>query len=183
MPSTSVYNIPYLEPSDAPDIPTVTQGIAETVEDELARIDADVTALQQPTAVSVQDEQTAAISGISSTSYTTAGGPVCGTPFIAPQSGKVLVHIAAELDNTSSVTLMSFRLGTGSTIGAGTVILGPSDDRSIANTGSDQSRYGVPYLVTGLTPNAEYNVRLEHRITAGGSGAVSRRVLIVQPVP
>jgi len=180
--STPVYGLPYQTSVDAPDGPALGENLALAVEAELERIDAAVAALESPTAVTVQAEQTAAITGISSTSYTTTGGAVCGISFIAPPSGKVLIHIAAELDNTASVTLVSFRLGTGSTIGAGTVILSPSDDRSISNTGSDQTRYGVPYLVTGLTAGGEYNVRLEHRTTPGGTATVSRRLLIVEPV-
>jgi len=181
--STPVYGLPYQTNTDAPDGPALGENLALAVETELERIDNAMAELRFPTAVTVQAEQTAAITGIGSTSYTTTGGAVCGTPFIAPQSGKVMIHIAAELDNTSSVTLVSFRLGTGATIGAGTAILTPSDDRSISNTGTDQTRYGVPYLVSGLTAGDDYNVRLEHRITAGGSGTVARRVLIVQPVP
>ena len=45
MAETSVYGIPYLEMGDAPDIPAATSGIAEAVETELVRIDADVTAV------------------------------------------------------------------------------------------------------------------------------------------
>ena len=42
MPETSLYEIPYLEPGDRPDIPAVSEGIAEAVEAELQRIDADI---------------------------------------------------------------------------------------------------------------------------------------------
>jgi hypothetical protein len=45
---TSIYGLPFLEPADPPDIPAVTQGISEGVEDELIRIDAAVATLQSP---------------------------------------------------------------------------------------------------------------------------------------
>ena len=45
MAATSIYGIPYLELGDAPDIPAVTQGIAEATETELARVDADLVAV------------------------------------------------------------------------------------------------------------------------------------------
>lgn len=45
---TPVYNLPYLEPADPPDIPAITLGISEGVEDELVRIDAAVATLQSP---------------------------------------------------------------------------------------------------------------------------------------
>lgn len=46
MASTGTYGIPYLDMPDAPNIPAVTEGIAEAVEDELTRIDADIAAVQ-----------------------------------------------------------------------------------------------------------------------------------------
>ena len=39
MASTGIYQLPYLELSDPPDIPGVTKGLAEAVEDELVRVE------------------------------------------------------------------------------------------------------------------------------------------------
>lgn len=46
MPSTTVYNLRYPALSDAPDGPAQIQALAEDVEAELVRVDADITALQ-----------------------------------------------------------------------------------------------------------------------------------------
>lgn len=182
MATTGVYGIPYAELEDPPDIPAVTQGIAETVEDELIRIDAAVVALQG-TPQTVQAEQTASFSGVSATTFTTSGGTVCGLTFVAPATGRVMVHIAAEIDNSSTqVSLVSFRLGTGGSIGSGTEIVAAGDNTSISNLGTNQVRLGAPYLVTGLVAGSTYNCQLMHRVSSGGgTGSFARRVLIVAP--
>lgn len=182
MATTGVYGIPYLEYEDPPDIPAVTQGIAETVEDELVRIDAAVVALQG-TPQTVQAEQTASFSGVSSTSFTTSGGTVCGLTFVAPATGRVMVHIAAEVDNSSTqVSLVSFRLASGGSIGGGTPAVDASDNTAVSNLGGNQIRAGAAYLVSGLVAGSTYNCQLMHRVSSGGgTGTFARRVLIVAP--
>ena len=46
MASTGIYQLPYLELSDPPNIPAATQGLAEAVEDELVRVDTAVGDIQ-----------------------------------------------------------------------------------------------------------------------------------------
>lgn len=50
MATTGVYGIPYLEMNDEPNLPEVTEGIAEKVEEELIRIDGDLDAVEEDVA-------------------------------------------------------------------------------------------------------------------------------------
>lgn len=130
-----------------------------------------------PTAV-----ENTAQSGITSTSYA-AGANVCGTAFIAPVTGRVQVNFRAFLDNTTAglVTVVSFEMREGSTVGSGTIFRAVDDNTSIARRGTNQVRGGMAVPVEGLTPAAAYNVRLMHRVT-GGSGTVDDREISVQPL-
>ena len=143
-----------------------------------------VSALDTPP--TVWDRQDATVgstaSAVIGTSYATSSGgsAVCGVAFVAPTTGRVLIHYAAELDNSSMVTLVSPRVGTGATVGSGTEVVSPQDQTAISNTGTNQVRCGATLPVDGLIPGATYNVALAHRVT-GGNGAVSRRIVTVAP--
>lgn len=143
-----------------------------------------VSALDTPPTVA--DRQDGTVGSVSSavigTSYATTwgGSTVCGVAFSAPTTGRVLLHYAAELDNSSMVTLVAPRVGDGATVGSGTEIVAPQDQIAISNAGTNQVRCGASLLVDGLTPGATYNAALSMRVT-GGNGAVSRRIVIVAP--
>lgn len=129
----------------------------------------------------VSDRSDTAILAFANTSYA-AGTPAVGVAFTAPTTGRVLVHLSAFLDNSTAggQSYCSFRLGTGSTVGAGTQILAADDSRSLLVTGVDQGRFGITELVSGLTPGSVYNVQVQHkRITANGD--ITWRHIIVAP--
>lgn len=48
MATTSIYALPYPEPSDPPDVPSDIQALAEAVEGQLQRVDSDITGLRTP---------------------------------------------------------------------------------------------------------------------------------------
>lgn len=128
----------------------------------------------------VVDRQGTAVTGITSTSYA-AGSPVCGTAFTAPTTGRVLVTINAELDNsTAATTYCGFRIGEGASVGAGTEFQAPDDSLALFAVGTDNLRDGLSELVTGLTAGDTYNVQLMQRVSAG-TGAVGRRAVTVAP--
>lgn len=117
-----------------------------------------------------------------STSYTTADMTPCGTAFVAPSSGKVLVHISSRLDNSgANSTYVSYRIGTGTSVGAGTQVVAPSDAQSLENFNVNQFTAGRSFLVTGLTAGNDYNVQLMHRVSAGTATLIDRYVS-VEPV-
>lgn len=121
----------------------------------------------------------------SSTSYTSTltSGTACGVAFVAPTSGKVLVHNSALLDHsTTGTSWCSWILRTGASIGSGSTALGlsASDSRAIKHIGTSESRQGDTYLITGLTPGASYNIVQQFR-TTGATATFSDKVLSVTP--
>lgn len=123
---------------------------------------------------------------ISNTSYgvTTTGGTYsdCGVVFIAPTSGRVLVHMAARLSNggASDGTMVCSETRIGGTIGSGTVFEG-TGDRGPSHYGTTFARIGAAHFISGLTPGTTYNIRMLHRVTAT-NGTVALRELTVVPL-
>lgn len=117
-----------------------------------------------------------------STSYTTADMTSCGVSFVAPSSGKVYVHVASRIDNSAgNSTYVSYRIGTGSTVGAGSSVVAADDSRSLENFNTNQVRLGATFTVTGLTGGDTYNVQLLHRVT-GGTGTLEGRHVAIEPI-
>lgn len=108
-----------------------------------------------------------------------AGATVCGTTFIAPQSGKVNFQWSGEISNVSSFSLLSIEVREGGTVGSGTVVFGPDDNHTArsdttAIVGCHQAK-----MLTGLTPGAVYNVRTMHR-TNSTNGVFGRRKIWIR---
>lgn len=138
----------------------------------------------------VSDTETGSFDTTLSANYgvTTSAGTYadCGAAFIAPTTGRVRIEWAASLDNgtASAATLVSPHVRTGGTVGSGSDVAGytADDARCIFNRGTDARRFGAALLVTGLTPGDTYNVRLEHKVTAGPTtGTIVNRHVIVSP--
>lgn len=106
----------------------------------------------------------------------------CGVAFTAPTTGRVLLSWKAQLDNDTAgqFTACSNVVRTGSTVGAGSVVLGAQDARALVHEGTNVKQMGMTELVTGLTPGTVYNVRLEHQV-GGGIGTLLRRSVVVAP--
>lgn len=120
---------------------------------------------------------------------TTGGTYVeCGTSFLAPTSGKVMITVNARCGNNTGTagTEVAPVVREGGTVGAGTVVLaGSSANAARHATGTaiaQGTRCGVSVPLAGLTPGSTYNVRLEHRVS-GGSGTISSRTVTVDPRP
>ena len=181
MGTTSVYGWPYPELTDPPDGTTAIQALAEAVESDVQRIDS-------PTAVTVQAEELSVFSFTNTAAQ--AGTAVCGLTFVAPPSGKVVVTVSGNISSgqDGNAAILSYEVRTGSTIGSGTVVLGPDYRRAVhssraVNTGAVAS-IGASHarLLSGLTSGATYNARTMHWINPGGGGTVDARALLIQPV-
>jgi hypothetical protein len=106
----------------------------------------------------------------------------CGAAFVAPNSGRVLIHWAGRLDNSgANSTSISPVVREGTSVGSGTSVLAADLNNSVLNIGTDERRIGASYLLEGLTPGDDYNVRLEHRVSAG-TGTIQGRHVAVVPV-
>lgn len=135
-----------------------------------------VTALD--TSSSIQDTS----GTLTSTTYTSTltGGTACGLAFIAPASGKVLIHNSAWISNNTSFTYATIRVRTGGTIGSGTDVLADSDNRAILSF--SPNAITKTFLLIGLTPGSTYNVQGRYRVDAG-TGTILAKEIIVEPQP
>jgi hypothetical protein len=133
----------------------------------------------------VDDSQAGSYTVTSTTlGITTSGGTYvdCGVAFVAPTTGRILIHHAADLSNASAgdFVLVDIVVREGSTVGSGTAFFTGSGPTAIYTTSGSRHRWGVENMLEGLTPYDTYNVRLEHRVTAG-TGTILRRTVIVKP--
>jgi hypothetical protein len=120
-----------------------------------------------------------------STTYTSTlsgvGATACGVTFVAPYSGKVVVHNGCKLSNSSSSNFaaLAFHVRTGASIGSGSDVLLAADSFAFSHTGVSAMRGGAPAkLVSGLTPGNSYNVVQEFRVD-GGTGTFVDKYLLV----
>lgn len=160
------------------------EDITDAVNDHQTR----VSALEsQVSTASVTNADTTART-TTSTSYTTTLSPanICGVAFVAPTSGSVMLcwkaEQAAGTGSAGSYTAGEVRQGT--TVGAGTLVYTASDNDALSCLDSVASMFhhaGITHLLTGLTPGANYNVSLAHRMTTG-TGTFQRREVDVIPL-
>lgn len=122
----------------------------------------------------------------SSTSFTSTLSPanICGTAFVAPTSGTVLVALRTQMQNSGvNYSGASFEVREGSTVGSGTVFLAGDDERAMSTTSTSGEGQGITDYVSGLTPGATYNVSIVHRTTNGASTLTTlRRAISVIPL-
>jgi len=123
-----------------------------------------------------------------------AGSPQCGLTFVAPPSGRVIITVTGSLESSQngSATFLSFRVGTGSVLGGGSPIFGPSDEyaltagRAVNSSAPSRTSGSVRRLITGLSPGVTHNVRTVQRVdqgsVGGASGAIYNRYVLVEYV-
>ena len=139
----------------------------------------------------VQNVQDSRYSAINTTYGTAVVDPAlyahCEVVFIAPPSGRVIIHWSGALRNLSAsespVAYLSPEVRSGGTPGSGTIVLPAADARTVRCNfaGSVQTiRAGVWHLLSGLTPGGAYNARMLHRVTSS-TGEFFYRSLIVTP--
>lgn len=161
----------------------------------------DFLALQELTAAALNDhfdedrdrlndlEALTAVDSVQNTNGTTTsvtytatltGGTACGIAFIAPASGKVLIHNNSRIFNSgANLSLCSIHVRNGASIGSGTDFLTANDAHAVAFFGSTDDRRGCAVLVSGLTPGNNYNVQQSFK-TTGGTANFSNKSLIVE---
>lgn len=120
---------------------------------------------------------------VTSGTYTgtrTGTANVVGVTFKAPQSGVVRIDWASGIFNSSAAnyTLCSIEVRTGTTIGSGTIVLAASDNYALQASIATEIKIADWYMLSGLTPRADYNVRLMYRVFAG-TGTFNRPKVLV----
>jgi hypothetical protein len=143
-----------------------------------------VKALDTPATVS--SAQSAAVS-TTSTAYTTTGAD-CAVVFVAPTTGRVMIHLSARMQVTpgtaTSGALIAPQTRTGGVVGSGTLVEDAADQSAASHYGGTAfERQGIWHLLTGLTPGSTYNTRLLMKSSVGGTDTANfaHRELIVSP--
>lgn len=130
----------------------------------------------------VEDDEAANETNVSSTTFT-AGATECSLTFTAPTSGQVLVtiHGALRADSGTDHIILSFEVREDGS--AGTVVFAANDENAVSNNLSASLivRGSTSKLVSGLTAGGTYYAQTMHRVTAGSTGDVLHRRIIVQP--
>lgn len=144
-------------------------------------------AVPQATSVSNSDVDNGVTNALSTASgaYVPLGAPTCGTAFVAPLSGQVMVHYECAAVDTSAagaVAFTSFEVREGDAVGAGTVVLAADDARSFKKVGLEDVGLAAFKFVKGLTPGKAYNAQMMHR-AGGGTGFYVSREIAVVPAP
>ncbi|MGW1039899.1 hypothetical protein [Streptomyces sp. NPDC002547] len=140
-------------------------------------------ALDTPPTVS--NVQTTSV-GTQSTTFTTTGAD-CAVVFVAPTTGRVIIHTVARMQVSPSGStggaIIAPQTRTGATVGSGTIVEDAGDVNGASHYGDNFSSIGRPHLLTGLTPGAIYNTRLLMRLSTGTTPTANfaNRELIVEP--
>ena len=138
--------------------------------------------------VAAQNMTPVTVSGGAGTNSTLATyvvlSPSVGLTFVAPLSGRIMVHIVMYLQGgaTSTGCEGSYEIKTGGTIGSGTSVIAAGDSY-IDNRNPAWTRLGGSFYHAGLTPGDTYNARLVFASgVAGTSVSASTSDLTVQPI-
>lgn len=119
-----------------------------------------------------------------STTYTATltGGVACAVVFVAPTSGKVLIHnTLRSFTSTTGFVYCSIEVRTGATPGSGTVVQAAADSLAhLHQTNVQAYRFGVVGMLTGLVAGDTYNARQLFRVSTG-TGTYLDKELIIQP--
>lgn len=141
------------------------------------------TGMRPSSSVSTADED------LASTSYQSGAVPV-GVSFTVPPSGMVWVIFSAYFGQTvnGNEAVVSFRIGTGATVGGGTDVLLPSGDRALVcgeavNTAAPARMQATRQVkVSGLTPGTVLNAVIQGAVSPGGHCLIFLREIHVQPI-
>ncbi|MDY7101568.1 MAG: hypothetical protein S0880_10310 [Actinomycetota bacterium] len=143
-----------------------------------------VQALDTPPAVADDEATTFTFNDTSYGVDADTGSPGdCGVAFVAPTTGRVIILFRCFIDNNgANFSRLAPHVRTGSTVGSGTDVYAASDVDAITNDSNGDGETACSFVVvTGLTAGNDYNVRLEHRATAG-IGTITRRSVAVIPL-
>lgn len=124
---------------------------------------------------------------ITSTTYInnrTGGVAQVGVAFKAPAIGSVRIDWACGVSNTvaTNFSLASIEVRTGTTVGSGTIVLAASDNYTLQFSGTAETKITDYYLLTGLTPAADYNARIMFRTNAGTSTFNRPKILVASAI-
>lgn len=173
MAATPIYGFPYPGTGDSPHGPNQVQALATALEAKIAAMDAAMASILPATAGNVVPGSGTTTSATYTATLTGTGG--VSATFVAPPSGKVLVHNGCEMSNSGvGYSICNFEIRVGASIGTGTVFFALDDNEGVVNSRP------VARLITGLTGGTTYNIRQLFRVQSG-TGTFLRKSLFVIP--
>jgi hypothetical protein len=184
MGTTPNYAFPYPDAGDAPEVWVDMEELADAIDTKIKSMLDDLAALQ-PVQASNGDNNG---SPTSVTTSTNNGSTVAGVAFVAPPSGRVMIHgnFVFQRGAGTGQLYMGPQVRTGTTVGSGTVVYNPTSDpgAKVGGSGGDVYAGGVSVLVTGLTPGSNYNVSAVFFAISPSSLTINyfSRQVIAQPV-
>jgi len=169
--TTPVFLFPYPGAGDEPNVPVDIKDAVERVE-----------AVLNVGTVGVQHTDSGTVTSTTFTADRTGTSNEAGIAFVAPNSGKVIVHIKAGLFNSNATpyNVASYEVRTGAVVGSGTVVVAADTGRGLQTYGTTETRFGATFLVTGLTAGSSYNAQLMY-LTQTNTMTVDRPGIIVEP--
>jgi len=121
-----------------------------------------------------------------STSYvnTLTGGTACGTAFVAPPSGGVMITNQLQLSASAGgglFSLCTIRVCTGAVVGSGSAIVTASDANAVQVSQNTAGATGIRRTyVSGLTPFNSYNVQQWFKVIGVNTMNTSNKELYVE---
>jgi hypothetical protein len=189
--TTPVYGFPFLELGDPPDLAAGTENLATAIESKFISVDAAISAI---TGLDVAFASSSADETSFQNTTFAPGTTTVGVAFVAPPSGKVVVHWSGSMTQSinGGTTILAPEMKTGGTIGSGTLTGGAANgDRALTCSRAVNSAPGISQLnaanfahYTGLTSGATYNVRLLHCVDIAvglATGNILFRQVMVVP--
>lgn len=103
---------------------------------------------------------------------------------VAPASGSFVISIRGRVGSSASnvYAALGYEVREGSTIGSGTVVIPFDTARSFINWSSNRITAGVTMMINGLTPGANYNIRMM-MASQSGAGTFEECAFILTPQP
>jgi hypothetical protein len=103
---------------------------------------------------------------------------------VAPASGSFVISIRGRVGASASnvYAALGYEVREGSTIGSGTVVIPFDTARSFINWSSNRITAGVTMMINGLTPGANYNIRMM-MASQTGAGTFEEGAFILTPQP
>lgn len=137
-------------------------------------------------------QQTSTQSNVDTTSRTTTSGTytavlspagICGTIFVAPTSGRVIVAFTADMTlSVANFSFASIEIREGAVVGSGTPVVAATDARALRHDVTQPLTHGRTSPISGLTAGLTYNVQFMQRAN-GVTLTMSNREVVVFPAP
>lgn len=125
----------------------------------------------------------------SATTYSSTTGGAMGARggqavVVAPASGSFTISLRARIGSATAgqYAAVGYEVRQGTTIGSGTVVVPYETSFALINWSTSRIMAGITYMINGLTPGADYNIRMMMASQSSGS-TFEEGAFILTPQP